>query len=303
MNRLVRYYRFVRDWIQGREAIDRQLELTGAILADRVRSRVEVNSLQDVEVRVYSQFGDDGIIQWLLGRLPGLTPRFVEFGVEDYTEANTRFLLVHDRWSGLVMDGDPGNIQVLRNRRWFWKHDLTAEAAFLTCENVDQVVGAWVGDKGLGLLHIDVDGNDYWLWQALECVAPGIVIVEYNGTFGAEQAITTPYSPDFRRLQAHYSGQYAGASLAALAHLGRQKGYALLGTNGAGNNAYFLRRDLLGPGLVEREVAEVYSPPVFRDSRTAEGRLDYKPLQARRALLRGMPVWNVRTGQVEAFEP
>ncbi|HEY9146610.1 MAG TPA: hypothetical protein VIN36_07985, partial [Thiobacillus sp.] len=61
--------------------------------------------------------------------------------------------------------------------------------------------------------------------------------------------------------------------------------------------------DLLGPGLVEREVAEVYSPPVFRDSRTAEGHLDYKPLQARRALLRGMPVWNVRTGQVEAFEP
>lgn len=303
MMSLVRRYREFRDWVQGRELFDRQRELTGAMLARQVRALTTLDTLREAEFRVHSQFGDDGIIQWLVSRLPGLENTFVEFGVEDYTEANTRFLLVNDNWSGLVMDGDPGNIAALRRRPWFWRHDLDAKAIFLTAQNVDSAIADWVGDRELGLLHIDVDGNDYWLWEAVDCVRPGIVIAEYNAVFGAELAITIPYQADFQRLRAHPSGQYFGASLAALAHLGTLKGYGLIGTNSAGNNAYFVRRDLLGPGLCERSVEEAYSPPVFRDSRTAGGHLDFASLPERRRAISGLPVVDVRTGQVEAFRP
>ena len=294
-------YRRIRDWIQGTEAHERTRELIGMVLAERFAAKQRIASLHEVEFRVYSQFGDDGIIQWLVAQLPSLPRRFVEFGVEDYSESNTRFLMVSRNWSGLVMDGSPGNIARLRARKWFWRYGLTAQAHFLTRENVDALIAEWAGREPVGLLHIDVDGNDYWLWEAVQCISPGIVIMEFNAVFGADRAITIPYAPDFRRFDAHHSGQYAGASLAALTHLAGLKGYALIGINSAGNNAYFLRRDLLDDDLVEVPVARAFVRPNYRESRDSSGRLDFLSYERRQAVLRGMPVVNVKTGQVEPF--
>lgn len=291
----------LRDWVQGTEAHERTRELLGTALAQRNRDKRGLASLQDVEFRVHSQFGDDGIIAWLVDRLPSLPRRFVEFGVEDYSESNTRFLMVSRHWSGLVMDGSPANIDRLRRRPWFWRHDLTALARFVTRDNVDALVAEWAGGEPVGLLHIDVDGNDYWLWEALTSVTPGVVVMEYNAVFGPERAITIPYAPAFERRAAHYSGQYAGASLAALAHLAGRKGYALIGVNSAGNNAYFLRRDLLGEDLVETDVARAFVRPGFRESRDRAGRLDFLSIEQRQASIRGLPVVDVSTGRTEPF--
>lgn len=298
---VVTLYRRMRDWVQGTEAHERTRELIGMLLADRFAARQQIASLHEVEFRVHSQFGDDGIIQWLVARLPSLPKRFVEFGVEDYTEANTRFLMVSRNWSGLVMDGSPVNMARLRARKWFWRYDLTALGCFVTRENVDTLIVDWAGQQPVGLLHIDVDGNDYWLWDAVRCISPGIVIMEYNAVFGADRAITIPYTSEFRRFAAHYSGQYAGASLAALAHLAKHKGYALIGANSAGNNAYFLRRDLLDGHLVEVPVASTFVQPNFRESRDRAKRLDFLSYEQRQAAIRGMPVVNVETGQIEPF--
>jgi hypothetical protein len=294
-------YRRIRDWFQGTEAHERTRELIGTILADRFAEKRRIASLHDVEFRVHSQFGDDGIIQWLTARLPSLPKRFVEFGVEDYTESNTRFLMVNRNWSGLVMDGSPSNIARLRKRKWFWRYDLTALPRFVTRENVDKLIAEWAGSEPVGLLHIDVDGNDYWLWEAVECISPGIVIMEYNAIFGAERAITIPYKAQFNRFAAHYSGQYFGASLVALTHMAKIKGYALIGSNSAGNNAYFLRRDLLSNELVEMAVDSAFVQPNFRESRENSGRLDFLSYEQRRELIRGMLVVNVKNGQTEPF--
>lgn len=299
--RFVGQYRRLRDWLQAQDAHDRTRELIGAGLARQVAAQREIASLHDVEFRVHSQFGDDGIIQWLVSRLPSLPRRFVEFGVEDYQESTTRFLMVNNGWRGLVMDGSLENIKRLRRRKWFWRHDLTARACFVTRENVDGLIADWAQGEDIGLLHIDVDGNDYWLWEAVRSVSPSIVIMEYNALFGAERLVTVPYRADFDRLQAHRSGQYFGASLSALAHLGQEKGYALIGTNGGGNNAYFVQRDLLVDGIVERMPAQAYMPPCFRDSRDASGRLDFLSFAQRQALLDGLPVVDVRTGATEPF--
>jgi hypothetical protein len=300
-NVLISLYRRMRDWVHGLEAHEHTRELIGAMLADRFTERRRIASLHEVEFRVHSQFGDDGIIQWLVTRIPSLPKRFVEFGVEDYSESNTRFLMVHRNWSGLVMDGSPANIKRLRAHRWFWRYDLTALPRFVTRDNVDALIAEWAGNEPVGLLHIDIDGNDYWLWDAVECTSPGIVIVEYNAVFGDERAITVPYRPDFHRFAAHYSGQYAGASLGALAHLAKLKGYALVGSNSAGNNAYFVRRDLLDDELMEVPVARAFVRPNYRESRDRSNRLDFLSYEQRQTLIRGMPVVNVVTGQTEPF--
>ena len=298
---IVGYYRKLRAWVQGNDAHERTLELLGTMLANQVASKPRVSSLHEVEFRVFSQWGDDGIIQWLVTRLPLLPRRFVEFGVEDYSESNTRFLMVNNNWSGLVMDGSPAKMARLRRRKWFWRYGLTATPCFVTRANVDAILSDWAAGEEIGLLHIVVDGNDYWLWDAITCATPGIVIMEYNALFGSARAITIPYVSDFRRHKAHYTGQYAGASLAALTHLATSKGYALIGSNSAGNNAYYVRTDLLGDELREVTVAAAFVKPNFRESRDQRGRLDFLSYEQRQASIRGLPVLNVVTGQVEPF--
>lgn len=294
-------YRGLRDWVQGRESQERLRELVGGGLAYQVSQRTRIASLHDVEFRVYSQFGDDGIVQWLVSRLPQLPRCFVEFGVEDYSEATTRFLMVNNHWSGLVIDGSEANIARLRRQPWFWRYNLTAIASFLTLDNLEEVVGRWGQERQVGLLHIDVDGNDYWFWEGLSSISPGLVIMEYNALFGAERAITVPYRADFRRFRMHHSGQFFGASLAALTHLAAKKGYALLGTNSAGNNAYFVLREFLGDSLREVTPIQAWARPGFRDSRDGRGHLDFRSFEARQSAIRGLPVVNVITGSSESF--
>jgi hypothetical protein len=291
------FRRALRDWIQGTRQHEATRELIGRQLAREVRRQATVTSLADVEFRVHSQFGDDGIIQWLVAQLPGIPPRFIEFGVEDYTEANTRFLLVNDNWSGLVLDPSPALVRASHCRAEFWRHDLTAIQLFLTTDNVDKVLADWADGQPVGLLSIDVDGNDYWLWEAITSIHPVIVIVEYNAYFGPDRAISTPYDPDMHRFKHHHSGQHFGASLAALAHLGRQKGYSLIGTNSAGINAYFVRTDWLPSSLTAREAAEAFTDAKVRDSRDPSGRLERLPRATVRGLITGLPVVDVTTGE------
>ncbi len=298
--RLVGPYRAVRDWIQGRQEAEETRALLGSIRSAQVRAIQSPASLHELEFRVFSQFGDDGILQWLVSRLPEIPKTFVEFGVEDYMEATTRFLLVNDNWSGLVMDGSERNMARLRSRPWYWRYDLTALPRFLTRHNVDTEIGQWLGERELGLLHIDVDGNDYWLWEAVTCARPAIVVVEYNASLGNERPVSIPYADDFDRLSAHASGQYFGTSLLALRHLAAARGYAFLGTNSAGNNAYFLLEAFADrPDFATLTATAGFTAPKFRDGRDAEGRLDHGDHEARKRAIRGLPLHDVVSGRVE----
>ncbi len=146
-----------------------------------------------------------------------------------------------------------------------------------------------------------MDGNDYWLWKAITTIAPPIVIMEYNALFGPERAITTPYDPGFRRHRAHYSGQYAGASLSALTHLAIEKGYQLIGTNSAGNNAYYIKQECLSPELKSIQAVEAFTASRFRDSRNQDGKLAFETYIQRVELIKGLPVFNVLSNCLEPF--
>ena len=112
-----------------------------------------------------------------------------------------------------------------------------------------------------------MDGNDYWLWEAVSAVNPRIVVCEYNSFLGSQRPLVVPYAADFRRAQAHYSWLYYGASLPALEYLGRRKGYQLVGTNSAGNNAFFVRSDV-GQNVPVRSAREAFTVgPLSRGAR------------------------------------
>lgn len=262
----------------------------------------DIRCLQEAEFKVYSQWGDDGIIQYLLSILEIKNKVFIEFGVEDYEEANTRFLLKNNNWRGLIIDGVKENISKIVARDEFWRYDLTAKAAFVTRENINALIldSGFSGD--IGLLHIDIDGNDYWVWKAIDVVAPVIVIIEYNSVFGSEKLVTVPYDPAFLRSKAHHSFLFWGASLPALCDLAQEKGYVFIGSNSNGNNAYFIRKDCFRDSALKALTAqEGYVCSCFRESRNERGDLNYLAGDARLKAVRGCLVFNIKTSTLEVL--
>lgn len=276
------------------EEMERIRQAIGRVEARQVK---DASRIADAEFRVYSQWGEDGIIQNLIGRIPGVDPSFIEFGVEDYRESNTRFLLVNNNWRGLILDAAGSQLDTVRRSKTYWQHSLTAVTAFITRENINDLIqsAGFAGD--IGLLSVDIDGNDYWVWKAIDCVRPAIVVAEYNAILGCDHPLTIPYDPAFDRTRAHFSHVYYGASLSALHALGEEKGYALVASNSAGNNAFFVRRDLLGT-LKALRPADVFVKPRFREARNPDGSLGFLDLKAARDLIADMPLVNVSTGQV-----
>jgi len=260
---------------------------------NRQVQRMNPEDLRDAEFSVFSQGGADGLLQHLLRHVTVSHPIFVEFGVGDYRESNTRFLAVNNHWSGLLLEADASAVAAIRQDPIYWQRNLKAAQAFITRDTIDGLL-VQHGMKGpIGVLSIDVDGNDYWIWDTIHSVTPAIVIVEYNHRFGPERAVSIPYDPEFRRDRAHPSMIYYGASLAALAALGRRKGYALVGCTRLGNDAFFVRKELLSLPLRERTPADAFVASPCRESRDAAGALAYLSPEEEQKILAGLPLVDV----------
>ena len=279
-----------------RSRLDELAILQAEPLVQRIRAGGA--TLRDAEFKVFSQFGEDGIIQYLVHALdvPPELQVFVEIGVENYTEANTRYLLIHNNWRGLVVDGGAEHIAHVRADPISWRHDLAAVHAFVTRDTIDSILVDNGFDGELGLLSLDVDGVDYWLLEALQAASPLILVLEYNSVFGPDHAVTVPYRDDFRRAEAHWSYLYWGASLKALWIAAQKKGYELVCCNAAGNNAFFVRRDRLGT-LAALSPQEAWVESRFRDSRDADGNLSHVGGAERRRLIEGLPLVEVESGR------
>lgn len=271
---------------------ERSIDLLGMLAVENLRRRDSLCSLADAEFCVYSQWGEDGILEWLLQRLPIWPECFVEFGVENYTEANTRFLLKHRNWKGVVIDGSAQNVQYIRNDSIYWRHDLTAICEVVTRENINEILldNGLSGD--IGILSIDIDGNDYWVWEVINMVNPQIVICEYNAVLGDVHALTIPYEPMFHRTAAHHSNLYFGCSINGLCNLALQKGYTLVGTNQTGCNAFFVRNDILLK--MKGSIDDRYPKPSrMRESRDRRGRLTYLNGLDRFSEIKHLPIFNL----------
>lgn len=253
-------------------------------------------SFEQAGFGVYSQFDEDGLIDYLVEQLPGIPPYFVEIGCSAYIEANTRFLAENRNWRGTIVDGNPADIETARHSPTHWRLGLKAICAVVDADNVDGICSRHAPGRDIGLLSIDVDGIDYWLWEKVESVSPWIVITEFNAIYGPEAAVTVPYQPDFDRTKAHYTWLYAGASIGAFRHLAERKGYTLVGVNAAGNNAFWVRDDLVEKYAL-KPVKYSFRRPNFREARNPDGSLSMHFIEDAVELIEDMELIDVRTGK------
>lgn len=201
-----------------------------------------MKQLRSHERQVYSQGGEDGVIARIFQCIGTRNRYFVEFGAWDGQHwSNTANLRIHEGWNGLLIDRDGAR----RNEALVKPHSIT-------CENVNEVFAQYGVPHDLDLLSMDIDGNEYWVWQALT-YRPRVVVIEYNMGFANDVAKTIAYRPDH---EWDDSG-YHGASLAALRKLGRSKGYSLIYTDSWVPNAFFVADEELPPELIDLPIEQV----------------------------------------------
>ncbi|MCB9867901.1 MAG: hypothetical protein H6816_14850 [Phycisphaerales bacterium] len=188
--------------------------------------------------RVYSQNDEDGILDEIFRRIGTTSRTFVEFGVGDGMENNTLYRMLQG-WRGAWIEADPKRAGQIAERFARFRHAgvLRCKNAFITAENIQKLFGELEVAEEFDLLSIDIDGNDYWVWQAIEQHLPRVVVIEYNAGFGPSAEWVMDYDP-----QHAWSGtRNVGASLKALELLGAEKGYRLVGCNLKGINAFCSR--------------------------------------------------------------
>lgn len=268
---------------------ERQVVLQALGIARMNRDRKDLKGVQEVEFCAFSQWGEDGIIDWLIENLPGIPHSFVEFGVGDYRESNTRLLLQLRNWRGLILDGSAEHIADIQGQEIYWRHDLQARRVFIDRDNINSLISEAGFTGEIGLLSVDIDGNDYWVWQKIDVVKPAIVVCEFNAVFGDKYRLTVPYRHDFQRSKAHHSLLYFGASLPAMISLGKEKGYSFVGTGSTGCNAFFVRNDLASSVLNSLEGVWAF-PSTAREARNSNGELLFVGGPTRAELIRNMKI-------------
>ena len=191
--------------------------------------------------------------QILANLTKGAPKTFVEFGFHPI-EFNCVDFAKDPEWSGLLIDGSRRQVD---DARALWPSRIEFVERFLTLDNLDFIRKRFAQ---LGILSIDVDGNDYWFLKALIDLSPAVISVEYNSTLGFEP-ITVPYDPSFDRHEKHPLGWYHGASITALTRLCEQHGYGLAAGSDGSCNAFFTRDG-------KRKPEEVWRPKKMREQRS-----------------------------------
>jgi len=201
-----------------------------------------LSDLRKHEAQVYSQCGEDGVLARIFETIGEGKRFFVEFGAWDgHHLSNTANLRLNHGWQGLLMEGSDRADGELVKRE------------FVSAENIEPLFERYAVPERFDLLSIDIDGNDYWVWRAIERFTPRVVVMEYNIFFPLEHARTMPYDAD----HVWDKSPYHGASLAALRKLGHEKGYALVHTDSWAPNAFFVLRSELPDDYEELSIEEV----------------------------------------------
>lgn len=232
-------------------------------------------ALNETGFRVFSQFEEDGKLLFIFSVLGMKNKTFVEIGSDDGVNSNSANLYFNFGWHGIFIDGNPKSIR--RGKKFFGKypHPWFYKPKFIcskvTRENVNDLITK-AGYRGeIGLLSIDIDGNDYWVWDAINAVEPQVVIIETHNEFGLHN-IVVPYDADYSFPGKH--PVYHGASPVAMTNLANKKGYRLVGANELGFNFIFVKN-----GLAEKELPEVSVESVLTHPSVREGTKKFEPIK------------------------
>ena len=282
------------------EEIQKELILKAKLLSNQNLKLKRIKDLSEVEFQVYSQWGEDGIIDWLVNKFPEIPKSFLEIGTENYKESNTRFLLVNKNWDGFIIEADKNSVKDIKSQRVYWKHNLTIENQFVDQNNINTIIKRINIPKKLGLLSLDIDGIDYWVLKKLSVLEPSIVICEYNSLFGQKKAITVPYKKNYIRSNEHYSNLFYGASIKAFIDLLKKRNYFFIGTNSAGNNAFFVNQNIW-----KKAKKLIYEKKIFiskfRESRNLKGELTFLNKKKSLEMIKNKIVIDLKSNQKKKY--
>lgn len=246
----------VEDIISGQ--VNRSQE-TQILLAQHYKDLVRRNvrplpTFDEVGFRCHSQFEEDGILLYILSLIGTTNKISVEMCASRGLRCNTTNLISNHGWQGYLFDGDPKKVE--KGKQFFSRHKDVGLwrprfiHAWITAENVNEILETAGVSGEIDLFSLDIDGMDYWIWKALDCIEPRVVVCEVHCGIGPDRSLTVPYDPNF---VIEIPG-YHGASLPAMVKLASQKGYRLVGASRHGLNAFFVRNgigeDLLPPASI-----------------------------------------------------
>ena len=183
MTRLGRAISWLHGWLSARVRL-RLLRLFRLPLRDLTRYERKMSPRNRGE---YAQSGEDGVLEAIFALIGPTNRHYVEFGTQDGIQCNTRWLMKHRGWSGLLMDGSHENPSI----------GLARE--FVTAGNVEELFRKYGVPAEFDLLSIDIDGNDYWVWRAIRSYRPRVVVIEYNASLPCEPAVTAGHGRTNRR--------------------------------------------------------------------------------------------------------
>jgi hypothetical protein len=242
-----------------------QLRLTYQALA---KSGGVLPRLHDVGFKVFSQSDEDGILLYIFSIIGTRTKASVEVCAGSGLECNTANLIINHGWNALLVDGNASlvrrGIDFYRRNPHTYVYPPRFVASWVTRENVNEIIST-NGFKGeIDLLSIDMDGIDYWIWEAIQVIDPRVVVVEYQDIIGPEKALTVPYDANFKASSYPTTlgmPNFCGASLPAFVKLAAAKGYRLVGCNRYGYNAFFIKKSIGEKEIPEIDLRDCFTHP------------------------------------------
>ncbi|MEJ7764311.1 MAG: hypothetical protein WKF86_02340 [Acidimicrobiales bacterium] len=234
----------------------RDARVRGDVLYPNLATLVERHGgssigLTGAELKVFSQNGEDGVIAEVLRRVGTRARTFVEFGIGAGIEGNCVFLADVLGWAGTFIEGSE-SLHGLLASKYAANDAVQALHHSVTAENINGILNLGRSQPVVDVLSIDIDGNDYWVWKAIEAIDARLVVIEYNGSIDPRKALVQPYRPHSNW---DSTGSF-GASLSALVQLGQEKGYTLIHSELTGTNSFFVKDELahafadLGPSVL-----------------------------------------------------
>jgi hypothetical protein len=274
-----------------------------SLLASRAASP-HFKNLWDAEVKVYSQWGEDGILDFLVSKLGISKPKVLEVGAGNFNECNSRFLAENLNASVVAIDGRKDLLKSIDTSELKWKSHILGIETWVTPENINALITQ--GSQfmqGIDVFSLDLDGNDYWIIEKAELSNIKVVVVEYNPLFGRKFEVTVPRDDAFDRTVKHESWLYYGASLLAFVGVLKRKGFTFVGTNRVGNNAFFIASDNASLIPFKPDPTEsVYYDWRIRESRGPSGELSFLSGSARQSVMGNLQLVDLVKNELVSVE-
>jgi hypothetical protein len=234
------------------------------LLMKKLLAPPEMPKFKDIGFKVHSQFEEDGILLYIFSIIGTTNKRVIEICAGDGFECMATNLIVNHGWYGLLFDGDEELVK--RGTKFFadnpstWLYPPIYKQAWLTRENIDQLIeeNGFVGE--IDLLSLDMDGNDYYIMEAIKVVKPRVIICETQNVIPSDLALTIPYKSDFIKKEGSHP-DFSSVSLLAMKKLLNKKGYRLIGSHRLGFNAIFMLNGIGTEYFPEVTVESVLSDP------------------------------------------